>query len=524
MRKPFKFFALSLVAMLAACGGGGGSPGETSESYTITLRAEKTTLPVNVGNYPVGIGVYAPFTTVLYVSAKKGDAPIPGGEEIFGCNTAYGLGSGPLYYLDGDSEHEDDNGNPLAYRSITLGSNSGGNSFHFHAGNQAGAATITCSVTDPRSNRVESASVTINVGSATGKAASIQTISQYDFLGTQGNLSNIRTATAIQAFVLDDANQPLPESSNANLQVRLAGGAALPGARLLGNQAEGGASNGSLWMKTTGGVGTFTLSSGLGEGNILLELVADRSDNDVTNGMQDPITQLFAVTVTASVSSGDSPALELVDAQPPAGTNGLPYSYAFSARGGEAPYTWTALGSLPDGLTLSSSGILSGTPNVRLPGTFNVAVRVTDSRGVSATVNLVLAIAATPTAGDPATIPLSIVLSGCGSNVNTVCSIPVANPTAPAPVPAPAFFYQYVLSLVGPGVGTTGVWALAQAPTWLDLTANGILSITWANAIAAPALQDCTSGAFFITATRAGVTTMRKVQLVFGTGAGTCRS
>lgn len=524
MRKPFRFLALSFVAVLAACGGGGGSPGETSESYTITLQAEKTTLPVNIGNYPAGIGVYAPFTTVLYVSAKKGGAPISGGDDIFGCNTAYGLGSGPLYYLDGNSDHEDDNGVPLAYRSITLGSNSGGNSFHFHAGNQAGAATITCSVTDPRSNRVESASVTINVGSATGKAASIQTVSQYDFLGTQGNLSNMRTATVIQAFVLDDANQPLPESSNANLQVRLAGGSALPGARLLGGQA-GGASNGPLWVKTTGGVGTFSLSSGSSEGTILLELVADRSDNDVTNGMQDPITQLFAVTVAATGASGQAPdPLELVDAAPPGGTNGLPYSYAFSAKGGVAPYTWTALGSLPDGLSLSSSGILSGTPNVKLPGTFNIAVRVTDSRGVSTTANFAVAITATPTAGDPATIPLSIVLSGCGADVNTACAIAIANPTAPAPVPAPAFFYQYVLSLVGPGAGTTGVWALAQAPTWLDLTANGILSITWANAIAAPALQDCTSGAFFITATRAGVTTMRKVQLVFGTGAGTCRS
>ena len=55
-------------------------------------------------------------------------------------------------YLD-----EDDDGNPTAYRSITLGSNAGGNSFHFHAGNQAGTATITCSVEDPRDKRQVSA-------------------------------------------------------------------------------------------------------------------------------------------------------------------------------------------------------------------------------------------------------------------------------------------------------------------------------------------------------------------------------
>ena len=70
---------LAAATLLAACGGGGGSPGDTPESYTITLRAAKTSLPLNVAHYPPGIGVDAPFTTTLYVSAKKGDAPIPGG-------------------------------------------------------------------------------------------------------------------------------------------------------------------------------------------------------------------------------------------------------------------------------------------------------------------------------------------------------------------------------------------------------------------------------------------------------------
>ncbi len=208
---------LAAATLLVACGGGGGSPGDTPESYTITLRAAKTSLPLNVAHYPPGIGVDAPFTTTLYVSAKKGDAPIPGGEDVFACNTAYGLDSGPLYYLDGDSEHETevDDGQggkvkvPNAYRNITLGANAGGNSFHFHAGNQAGVATITCSVHDPRANREVSASVEITVGggAGTGMAASIRGVAQHDTLGTQGNTSNLRTSTAISAYVWDDANR-----------------------------------------------------------------------------------------------------------------------------------------------------------------------------------------------------------------------------------------------------------------------------------------------------------------------------
>lgn len=521
MLKNIRFLALALTAALSACGGGGGSSGTVSAEYQITLRADKTLLPLNVAGSPAGIGVYAPFTTTLYVQASVGGQPIPGGTGIFGCNLVQGLESGALYYLDGDSAHQDATTKaPLAYRAVTLDSNSGAASFHFHASAKAGTARITCSVVDPRDKQQKSASVDIAVGGATGQAASISAIATYPTLGTQGNLNNVRTSTAIEAHVLDDANQPVPAPAKANLQVAIASsGVAATGARLLA-----GAQSGSVvQVSTIGGVGLFSLASGPNEGTILLEMTADRFDNDVTNGIQDPIVQLLAVSVTAGNPAAPAAVpLALGDAAPPAGTNGLPYSYAFSAKGGVAPYTWTALGGLPDGLSLSSSGILSGTPVVKQPGVFNIAVRVTDSQGASITANVALTIAATP-GTDPATNVLSINLSGCGADVNTACSLSIPNPTTPAPVPAPAFYYQYVLSVTGPGTGNAA-WAMTQNPGWLALDgANGILSITWANAMTAPALQDCKSGAFFITAARGGVSTMRKVQLVIGSGAGTCR-
>lgn len=519
MKRLLKIVALMATGTLTACGGGGGSSGTVSAPYSITLRAAKTQLPLNVGHVAAGQGVYAPFTTTLYVEASMGGQPIPGGEDIFGCNLAGGLDSGSLYYLDGDAEHEDENKNPLAYRSITLGANSGGNSFHFHAGDQAGTSRITCTVTDPRDKQQKSASVDITVGGATGLAASIQGLVAYPTLGTQGNLNNLRTSTAIEAHVFDDANQPVPMPSKANLQVAIASGGAASGARLLAGSQGGSV----IRVSTIGGVGLFSLASGSSEGSILLEMTADRFDNDVTNGIQDPIVQLLSVAVTAGNAAGATPDPLVLEAAPPDGTNGLPYSYAFSATGGVAPYTWTALGGLPEGLSLSSSGILAGTPAVKLPGTFNVAVRVTDSRGVSTTGNFGLTIASTPATADPATNALSINLSGCGSDVNTACSLALTNPTTPTPVPTPAFYYQYVLSVTGPGTGNA-VWTMTQNPTWLALNGtNGILSITWAGATNAPALQDCTSGAFFITAERGDVTTMRKVQLVIGSGAGTCK-
>jgi hypothetical protein len=63
----------------------------------------------------------------------------------------------------------------------------------------------------------------------------------------------------------------------------------------------------------------------------------------------------------------------------PNGTNGVSYAATtFTASGGsfQPPFTWSATG-LPTGLTLSSSGTLSGTPTQS--GTFDVVIILTDS-------------------------------------------------------------------------------------------------------------------------------------------------
>jgi hypothetical protein len=63
---------------------------------------------------------------------------------------------------------------------------------------------------------------------------------------------------------------------------------------------------------------------------------------------------------------------------PPGGVN-MPYSATLLAVGGQTPYTWSLpTGStLPPGLSLSASGMISGTPT--MTGMFNFNVQVTDS-------------------------------------------------------------------------------------------------------------------------------------------------
>jgi len=56
------------------------------------------------------------------------------------------------------------------------------------------------------------------------------------------------------------------------------------------------------------------------------------------------------------------------------------YSAQLSAIGGIAPYKWKKLAPLPKGLTLSSSGLLSGTLSKKLaPGSYPISVQASDA-------------------------------------------------------------------------------------------------------------------------------------------------
>lgn len=96
----------------------------------------------------------------------------------------------------------------------------------------------------------------------------------------------------------------------------------------------------------------------------------------------------FSVTVTATDAGGSTgaraytlavgvPTISVSPTVLPAPAQFRPYSATFSASGGVAPYSFTASGALPAGLTLSASGVLSGTPTVAGPASFTVTA--TDS-------------------------------------------------------------------------------------------------------------------------------------------------
>lgn len=160
----------------------------------------------------------------------------------------------------------------------------------------------------------------------------------------------------------------------------------------------------------------------------------------VTDAASRSATQSLTLVVSSSLTLGTTTL--------PGGTVGASYSQQLSATGGTQPYTWSVTtGTLPDGLALSPSGLLSGIPTAAGSSTFTV--RVADAGSGSATREFTLAIAS-PLGISTTTLP------GATSGV------------------------AYSQSLAATGGTAPYTWTIASGtpPPGLSLSATGILSGT----------------------------------------------
>jgi uncharacterized protein YhjY with autotransporter beta-barrel domain len=140
-------------------------------------------------------------------------------------------------------------------------------------------------------------------------------------------------------------------------------------------------------ISASGSVGPYSFSVSFGALPQGITLAADGTlSGTPTRGGQTS----FGITATDSTPNGysgarnynftvDVPPLVLPSATLPAGGTDIPYNAQIpSASGGVAPYTYAlAAAPLPPGLTMSSSGAISGTPTTA--GLYNFAVVATDS-------------------------------------------------------------------------------------------------------------------------------------------------
>jgi Putative Ig domain len=138
--------------------------------------------------------------------------------------------------------------------------------------------------------------------------------------------------------------------------------------------------NGATYTPITGATSTsFTIgATALSQNGSFYEAI-------FTNPAGSVATSPALLTVT-------KPTLTLQPSALPAGNLNVPYNQTFTAAGGSGgSYTFTETGTLPAGLTLSSAGVLSGTPTTF--GTFPLTVTAMDNVGDSGSQNYTLTIA-----------------------------------------------------------------------------------------------------------------------------------
>jgi hypothetical protein len=195
---------------------------------------------------------------------------------------------------------------------------------------------------------------------------------------------------------------------------------------------------------------TWTVSTGTLPAGLSLSSAGSLTGSPTTAG-----TSNFTIKVADAAGGSASKAFALTintvpaitTASPlPTGTIGTSYSQTFAVSGGTTPFTWSATsGTLPAGLTLSSAGVLSGTPTTA--GTSNFTIKVADAAGGSASKAFSL-------------------------NINTSLTITTSS------LPAGDVSVAYSKTLTVAGGTAPYTWSLSggSLPAGLSLSAGGVIS------------------------------------------------
>ncbi len=239
-------------------------------------------------------------------------------------------------------------------------------------------------------------------------------------LSTSGIISGKPSASGTSSFsvTVKDA-ESTPQAVSSALKISIAAAVTTPTVtplQLISSSLASGTvgSTYSATLTATGGTSPYTWSvaSGTLPAGLTLSTSGTISGKPSTSGTSSfsvtvkdaestpqAVTSALQISIAAAVTTPTVTPLQLTSSSLASGTVGSAYSATLTATGGTSPYTWSvASGSLPAGLTLSTSGAITGTPSASGASSFSLTVKDSASSPQAATSTFSLTIAAAASA------------------------------------------------------------------------------------------------------------------------------
>lgn len=263
----------------------------------VTIQATTTTLPVNRFNVDPFFG--SPFMAEVTVTVRTASGQLVNAVDGLAVSVNPVGNTGGFTTLD-DPETEDDPATPEIENNeflIRLGQGpvditAGKSTLFLHSLNFTGQTTLTVTAQDPETLETISAQLVFNIVASTPALPAEVSVTATNF-AQYITSSGGPTSGQFEILVTDAIGQNVPNPTSGstafnNVRVELIGDAL--GSRLSGISASGASVSGNtIGIRTTSGIAGAVLVSGDTPGNVRIRATSDRADNNVDNGISDPV-------------------------------------------------------------------------------------------------------------------------------------------------------------------------------------------------------------------------------------------